>query len=920
MSSVHAVSFNRQYGSFRTTNAGIPKSPVIGGLNRGLIATISTTAQPSRVGTRSAAVGQTAAASVKNQENQPAGSRVLAVTPRSCRKALTSNAGSVSGGGTTKKIGLNSPLQSPQIIRSTRIEQNNWNKKLTTSNFCSLHSKSPGSSGTSVESIVPKYANASGSVSSSNGGALKASFSTFNPRSGGQGGESGLTSNGSQKRAYNVNKPIAKGSAAKCVNVSVSNSGSSSGSNRVTNGCVTHKIVSKKLYKESNAPAGYVAQMASALSNGLTSTKTTSSTSSSSSSSYSSKFPNGLPFENEFYRRPRRSLSEGRRPSEHPDATARLSQSQRRSNSSDTVSLSAYGDEFSRKPSNEDLFVDFTKSLPATPKSAQSNSVNPTTTTTTSSIVEYRNINHSNYFFKFESISCAADSGSRHLRRQRRPSPRDDSRNNNGGGGGAPDYDNANEDAGGEECEGEKSTVYVAVATWVPKCNRLPYQQQQDEAIGVLGPTSEQADFDGSSRRRRERSKRSHHRRSPDSSRRRNRHREDKSSRRQHHNKERKEREDRTPVKKQPSVRDDADGHLIYHTGDILHNRYKILATLGEGTFGRVVKVKDMEMDHTMALKVIKNVEKYREAAKLEINALEKIAEKDPTFQHLCVKMLDWFDYHGHMCIAFEMLGLSVFDFLRENNYEPYPMDHVRHMAYQLCYAVKFLHDNKLTHTDLKPENILFVDSEFTTSFNNRKNREVRRVKCTDIRLIDFGSATFDHEHHSTIVSTRHYRAPEVILELGWSQPCDVWSIGCIMFELYLGITLFQTHDNREHLAMMERILGTIPYRMARKTRTKYFHHGKLDWDEKSSAGRYVRDHCKPLHRYVLAETPDHLQLFDIIRRMLEYDPANRITLSEALRHPFFAKLPAAQRLHDKCNENSVSGSSSRERSHSLSR
>lgn len=305
-------------------------------------------------------------------------------------------------------------------------------------------------------------------------------------------------------------------------------------------------------------------------------------------------------------------------------------------------------------------------------------------------------------------------------------------------------------------------------------------------------------------------------------------------------------------------------------------------------------------MDHTMALKVIKNVEKYREAAKLEINALEKIAEKDPTFQHLCVKMLDWFDYHGHMCIAFEMLGLSVFDFLRENNYEPYPMDHVRHMAYQLCYAVKFLHDNKLTHTDLKPENILFVDSEFTTSFNNRKNREVRRVKCTDIRLIDFGSATFDHEHHSTIVSTRHYRAPEVILELGWSQPCDVWSIGCIMFELYLGITLFQTHDNREHLAMMERILGTIPYRMARKTRTKYFHHGKLDWDEKSSAGRYVRDHCKPLHRYVLAETPDHLQLFDIIRRMLEYDPANRITLSEALRHPFFAKLPAAQRLHDK--------------------
>lgn len=64
-----------------------------------------------------------------------------------------------------------------------------------------------------------------------------------------------------------------------------------------------------------------------------------------------------------------------------------------------------------------------------------------------------------------------------------------------------------------------------------------------------------------------------------------------------------------------------------------------------------------------------------------------------------------------------------------------------------------------------------------------------------------------------------------------------------------------------------------------RKTKTKYFYHGKLDWDDKSSAGRYVRDHCKPLHRYVMTETPEHLQLFDLIRKMLDYDPTTRITL-----------------------------------------
>lgn len=153
-----------------------------------------------------------------------------------------------------------------------------------------------------------------------------------------------------------------------------------------------------------------------------------------------------------------------------------------------------------------------------------------------------------------------------------------------------------------------------------------------------------------------------------------------------------------------------------------------------------------------------------------------------------------------------------------------------------------------------------------------------RRIRDTTVRLVDFGSATFDYEHHSVVISTRHYRAPEVILgtrcwlkawpkqscqfclalivwcslaELGWSHPCDVWSIGCILFEYYEGFTLFQvvcvfvpvelphavewrwsciltsaayspqTHDNKEHLAMMERIRGPIPQRMIQRSRYK---------------------------------------------------------------------------------------------------
>uniref|UniRef100_A0A7N8XFQ6 dual-specificity kinase n=1 Tax=Mastacembelus armatus TaxID=205130 RepID=A0A7N8XFQ6_9TELE len=336
--------------------------------------------------------------------------------------------------------------------------------------------------------------------------------------------------------------------------------------------------------------------------------------------------------------------------------------------------------------------------------------------------------------------------------------------------------------------------------------------------------------------------------------------------------------------------RDTVNGHLIYKSGDIIKDRYEIMDTLGEGTFGKVVQCVDhSRRQRRIALKIIKNLDKYREAAKLEISVLEKISEKDPHNKHHCVQMLDWFSYYGHVCITFELLSLSTFDFLKANNFLPYPIKQIRHMAHQICHAVSFLHDNKLTHTDLKPENILFVNSDYSLIYNAEKKCNERRINNTTVRLVDFGSATFDHEHHSTVISTRHYRAPEVILEMGWSHPCDIWSIGCILFEYYQGFTLFQTHDNKEHLAMMERIKGPIPRRMIQKTRKqKYFYHGRLDWNECSKAGRYVKTKCRPLRKYLLSHEREHHHFFDLLESLLEYDPSKRIPLPSVLCHPFF--------------------------------
>jgi len=83
-----------------------------------------------------------------------------------------------------------------------------------------------------------------------------------------------------------------------------------------------------------------------------------------------------------------------------------------------------------------------------------------------------------------------------------------------------------------------------------------------------------------------------------------------------------------------------------------------------------------------------------------------------------------------------------------------------------------------------------------------------------------------------------------------------------------------------------------------------------LDWDERSSAGRYVRDNCKPLRRYMMSDEADHQQLFELIEKMLEYDPKRRITLIDALRNPFFERLLPEQRINDVLSNANASASS----------
>lgn len=80
--------------------------------------------------------------------------------------------------------------------------------------------------------------------------------------------------------------------------------------------------------------------------------------------------------------------------------------------------------------------------------------------------------------------------------------------------------------------------------------------------------------------------------------------------------------------------------------------------------------------------------------------------------------------------------------------------------------------------------------------------------------MVDFGGmAIEDEEEFTGVVNTRQYRSPEVTLQtdMGWDEKSDIWSTGCIMMELYTGSLLFPTHDEVEHLAMIEKLCGPLP-------------------------------------------------------------------------------------------------------------
>ncbi|XP_074286358.1 serine/threonine-protein kinase AFC3-like isoform X3 [Silene latifolia] len=302
-----------------------------------------------------------------------------------------------------------------------------------------------------------------------------------------------------------------------------------------------------------------------------------------------------------------------------------------------------------------------------------------------------------------------------------------------------------------------------------------------------------------------------------------------------------------------PKRDDDPEGHYVFSVGENLTSRYKILSKMGEGTFGQVLECLDRQTQESVAIKVVRSNSRYRGGAMIEIDILRHLAEHDKVDSH-CVQIRSWFDYRNHICI-FLPCSLAIWVYLV--------------FAKELLRVVQ--------------------------KISAKETRYSYLPNSSAIKLIDFGSAVYDNPSHSSTVSTRHYRAPEVILGLGWSYPCDLWGVGCILVELCSGRALFQTHENLEHLAMMEKVLGPFPRHMIQKATRgaeKYFRRGsRLNWPE----GAESRESCRAVQKLehvkdLISRHVDRSKssLIDLLCKLLRFDPTERPTAKEALNHPFF--------------------------------
>ncbi|CAP32925.2 Protein CBR-HPK-1 [Caenorhabditis briggsae] len=228
-------------------------------------------------------------------------------------------------------------------------------------------------------------------------------------------------------------------------------------------------------------------------------------------------------------------------------------------------------------------------------------------------------------------------------------------------------------------------------------------------------------------------------------------------------------------------------------------NHYEVLEFLGKGTFGQVVKAWKKGTSEIVAIKILKKHPSYARQGQIEVSILSRLSNENSE-EFNFVRAFECFNHKSHTCLVFEMLEQNLYDFLKQNKFMPLPLNAIRPILFQVLTALNKLKSLGLIHADLKPENIMLVDPQ----------QQPYRVK-----VIDFGSASQRHKVvTNTYLQSRYYRAPEIILGLPFNESIDMWSLGCVIAELFLGWPLYPGSSEYDQIRFIIQTQGLPPTTM----------------------------------------------------------------------------------------------------------
>lgn len=357
---------------------------------------------------------------------------------------------------------------------------------------------------------------------------------------------------------------------------------------------------------------------------------------------------------------------------------------------------------------------------------------------------------------------------------------------------------------------------------------------------------------------------------------------------------------------------DDENGSYIHTPHDHVAYRYEVLKVIGKGSFGQVVKAYDHKLHQHIALKMVRNEKRFHRQAQEEIRILDHLKKQDKENTMNVIHMFENFTFRNHICITFELLSMNLYELIKKNKFQGFSLALVRKFAHSILQCLDVLYRNRIIHCDLKPENIL-----------------LKQQGRSGIKVIDFGSSCYEHQRIYTYIQSRFYRAPEVILGAKYGMPIDMWSLGCILAELLTGYPLFPGEDEGDQLATIIELLGMPPQKildLSKRTRNfitskgypRYCTMATLpDGSNVLQGGRSRRGKLRgpPGSKDLVSALKgcDDPLFLDFMRRCMEWDPATRMTPSQALRHAWLRRrLPKNQSTEDSSQGMARRGSGSR--------